>query len=230
MRSNSIGAAAAATAAALLLSACAATVGGGAGASGTSPTPSTSPSLVVYPPPGTAAVASNPTPVLPEPSTTHSAVLPVPPCRPSDLGSRYFGGGDGGQTHMGGVVIWNSGPRPCRVAGDVDISATGPGGAPDPKVVRDGALRPVDAYLPPDTPAYRDTAGLDRYLAALLAAPQFNASASCTRFSGPAAFVVSIGSLSFRAQNNDPNAVQNKVLKGCEGRILLDGLEVPTVT
>ena len=253
-----------AVAAALVLTACATTVGGGAEAPGASGTPSAPPSFVVYPPPGTAALASNPMcqlardtaipaakrsvaanacngllsratqpvtkPVLPQasPSASPAADLPAPPCWPSDLGSRYFGGGDGGQTAMGGIAIWNRGPRTCRVAGRVEIAAISPGGAADTAVVGNRPLPPVDANLPPNTPAYEDAAGLDGYLDALLAAPQFNSAPSCTRFSGPATFVLSIGSLSFRTPNNDPSAAQNTVLKGCDGRILLEGLEAPT--
>jgi hypothetical protein len=169
-------------------------------------------------------------PVLPEPllSATRSAEPAASPCSQRDLGARYVGGGDGGQTFMGGIVIWNSGRQPCRVDGDVDISATGIDGAPDTGVVLNRPIRAVDAYLPANIPAYRDTTPLDRYLRAQLAAPQFNATDTCTEFSGPASFVLSIGPFSFHVENHDPDATQNVVLRGCQGRILLDNVDEPS--
>ena len=128
----------------------------------------------------------------------------------------------------GAIVIWNSGTPVCRLAGAARISAAHADGTADTEAVVNGASEVLDAYLPGNTSTYRDETGpVAGYVYAWLAAPQFDAAPTCTQSSGPATFTLSIGRLSFTLVNRDDDAVQNKVLRGCQGRILLDGVDQP---
>jgi hypothetical protein len=70
----------------------------------------------------------------------------------------------------------------------------------------------------------------NKYLYAQLAAPQFNAAPSCTAHSAPITFTLTVGTMIFHVVNLDPEAVQNKILSGCDGRILLEQVDPPTGT
>jgi hypothetical protein len=163
------------------------------------------------------------------PQVSTTPARPAPPCERQNLNVRYLGGGDGGQTFMGDIVVWNVGAHPCLVGGAVTFAAYSATGVPDVQAVANGRQPPVSATLPAAMPSFRDNvSNPNNYLYAQLAAPQFNADPSCTAHSAPATFTLTIGRLTFQVANRDPGATQNKILIGCDGRILLEQIYPPT--
>jgi hypothetical protein len=153
------------------------------------------------------------------------------PCEGQDLDARYVGGGDGGQTFMGGIVIWNTGARRCALSGSVGFAAQSPVGVSDVQAVTNGSQAPVSALFNAAMVPYRDTAAdLGNYLYAQLAAPKFNSTATCAAHIAPSIFVLTIGKLIFQVTNSDPSAPQNKILSGCDGRILLESIDERTAS
>jgi hypothetical protein len=174
--------------------------------------------LLVYPPP------THPLP------TDHGAGT-LSACRQGDLHARYVGGGDGGQNHIGQIVVWNTGSRRCALDGPVGFAGYYADGTRDPAVQLTGPQN-VSTTLPPQTPPYRNGGSArDGYLIAAIAGPMTGSSGARCDMSdpktAPARFVLIIGSISLSVPNNDPDAVQNQVLRGCGGRILLAGFSAP---
>ncbi len=152
-------------------------------------------------------------------------------CTRSDLGARYASGGAGGQTFFGAIVIWNTSPVPCRIAGHPNLSATLNNGRPDPAAGRyDSSVpRTIAVTMPARTPALIDghlTPG--RYLYAALGAPEFTSNGSCSdrhsplRWIAPNTFTLTIAGLSVTVANYDRWRSENRKLTGCEGQILLE--------
>lgn len=175
---------------------------------------------------------SSPSPRRPEssaPSTSSSSFSSSnPPCVRRDLDARYVGGGAGGQNFLGGIVIRNTGARPCLLTGAVTFAAYWANGARDTKAAPIGVPPPLSVTLPAAMPTYRDLrSDSNLYVFAQLAAPQFTATGTCSAPRGPSDFELDIGPLTFRVANHDLHAAQNKILRGCDGRILLDHIDEP---
>jgi predicted phosphodiesterase len=143
-----------------------------------------------------------------------------------------MGGGDGGQTFFGVMVIWNSGRHRCRIIGDTHFTATLTGGRKDPNArVNTSSKAPVGVTLPDRTlpPVDADLVA-GRYLVANLAAPEFTTTGDCEsahsplQSIAPSNFTLTIGGLRFTVVNDDPASIQNQTLRGCDGQILLEGI------
>jgi hypothetical protein len=170
-------------------------------------------------PSGTPSSAASP---VPSASADRSPASSVRRCERQDLRSRYLGGGAGGQTLFGVLVVRNVSAQPCRVTGDVEFVAYFNDGTKDANARTDGHIDAVRIVLPARMPPFKH-GHTSINMWALLSAPQFNAQSNCRNHTAPAVFVWSIGALTFRVANNDPGADQNRRLAGCDATILLNG-------
>lgn len=166
------------------------------------------------------------TPAVRVPVTTSPHTTGAPgACTQNDLSARYAGGGDGGQTFMGEILVWNTAASPCQVRGLPSFTAYFANGSPDSLAQINGGRSLISITLRARMSVYRDGTEPSGYLDATLAGPQFNASgAHCsgTARLTPATFVLSIGAIHLRVDNRDAAALQNKTLTGCDGRILME--------
>jgi hypothetical protein len=145
-----------------------------------------------------------------EPTVSPPAQPPEPECDSGQLKARFLGGGYGGGTDLGVIVVWNSGPQPCQLGGSVGFAAYYPGGVRDPNAtvvqpITSGLVRLPAFMLPP-----RDGQDLSGYLTGYLAGA-----------------VLSVGSVTVRATNSDPGSVDVTSIYGCHGRVLLEDLQAP---
>jgi hypothetical protein len=83
------------------------------------------------------------------------------PCSGGELSARYAGGGAGGQTFFGGIVVWNTSDQPCLLAGTVGFAAYYPDGSRDVKADHDVRYsRTVSIRMPASTSPFRDHVSL----------------------------------------------------------------------
>jgi hypothetical protein len=165
---------------------------------------------------------SSATSTAPSVSADRSPESSVRRCERQDLRSRYLGGGAGGQTLFGVLVVRNVSAQPCRVSGGVEFAAYFSDGTKDVNARADGHINAVRIVLPARMPPFKHGhASADMWV--LLSAPQFNAQSNCQNHIAPAVFVWSIAAITFRVANNDPGADQNRRLAGCDATILLNG-------
>ncbi len=94
------------------------------------------------------------------------------------------------------------------------------------------ALARVSLTLPGSTPAPVDgQLAAGRYVYVSLAAPQFTATGDCRsdgslRLIAPKIFELAIANLTFTAENHDTMSAQNQVLRGCDGRMLVENIRL----
>jgi hypothetical protein len=228
---------------------------------------------VVYPPPGTAAVESNPIcqlasntavpaakrsianaectsllsratnpvtkPVMPTGSTALTSPAPQPPapdCTSSHLDARFVGGGYGTGNDFGEIVIWNPGPEPCQLHGQVSFAGYYPDGSRDANAITEHPITSGIITLPSSMRPPRDGPDQSDYLVALLMGPerddpsQPDALCRSQDEGTPAALVLAVGSVTIRTTNKDPGSAQNTSIYGCHGRVLLEDLQGPRHT
>lgn len=180
--------------------------------------------------------ATNPVtkPVLPTASGSPASKPSAPGCRTDQLSARFVGGGYGGGTDLGAIVVWNAGSQPCQLRGSVGFAAYYSGGIRDLNAglvqpLTSGLVRLPAFMLPP-----RDGQDLSGYLTAYLAGAERDDSSQpnglCRKQDEgtPAALVLTIGALSVRTANSDPGSVQVTSSYGCHGRVLLEDLQGPS--
>jgi hypothetical protein len=174
-------------------------------------------------------------PVLPSATALTSPPLQpaAPDCVSGQLGARFIGGGGGGGNDFGEIVIWNPGAEPCQLHGHVRFAGYYPDGSRDSHAVMAHPLTSAVVTLPSNMPPYRDLQDQSGYLAALLMGPerddpsQPNALCRPQDEGTPAVLVLSLGSVTIRATNEDRESPQNTSVYGCHGRVLLEGIEGP---
>lgn len=185
--------------------------------------------LLAYPPPthplptstGTTYTGSN-----------YHGSAPPSACRQDDLHARYVGGGNAGSSHIGQIVVWNTGSQRCALLGPLGFAGYYADGSRDRAVQMTDPLD-LSTTLPARMAPFRDrTSMLRHYLVATVSGMVIDASGRMCDMSdpttAPARFVLTIGPVSLSVANSDPDAVQNQVLHGCGGRILLEGFSTPT--
>jgi hypothetical protein len=158
---------------------------------------------------------------------------PAPDCDTSKLSARFVGGGYGGGSDFGAIVVWNTGPRPCQLRGSVGFAAYYPGGIRDPNASVVRSMTSGLVRLPPVMPQPRDGQDLSGYLTAYLMglerddASQPNALCRKQDELHPSRLVLTIGSETLPVTNLDPRSVQVTSIYGCHGWVLLEDLQAP---
>jgi hypothetical protein len=139
------------------------------------------------------------------------------------------GGGIGGQTYMGEIVVWNVGTAPCQLAGTPTLQSYDADGSVD-TAASGLTAPPFAATLPASMPAFQDAvSNANRYLDVTVSGPMWDATGACPAGRiAPSTFVLAIGSVVLRVANKDADAVQNQSLQGCGGEIDLGPISVPS--
>jgi len=203
-------------------------------ASGLASTPALSPTTKPALPLPT--ISTLPTVTMPASPSVLSLVATRPPaldCDTGKLSARFIGGGYGGGSDFGAIVVWNSGPRSCQLRGSVGFAAYYPGGIRDPNARMVRSMTSGLVRLPPFMLAPRNGQDLSDYLVAYLMglerddASQPNALCRKQDELHPSRLVLTIGSETLPVTNLDPSSVQVTSIYGCHGWVLLEDLQAP---
>lgn len=167
----------------------------------------------------------------------HAVARPGPSvagCTTATLQARFVGGGLGTGNDFGAVVVWNTGPRPCRLAGPVGFSALLASGAVDPVATANRPVQLATVVLPARMPAPTAGQGEDRYLVADLMGPERDDPAQSDGLCRaadkvtPKTLLLSIGPVRLSVRNLDrwshPDVPS---IYGCHGRVLLEDVRGP---
>lgn len=163
------------------------------------------------------------------PTSAHPTRSAVGNCGASALRARYVGGGVGGQTAFGSIVIWNVASQACQISGAVTLMGTYASGRADKDVIVNRSVGLVSLVLPARVVPPRDrTWDPRKYAVVSLAAPMSGPGGQCTRpLLGPQTFQLTLGLRQINVSNHDPAARQNKILAGCHGQIILESVQGP---
>jgi hypothetical protein len=175
----------------------------------------------------------------PPPSHTRRPLPPAtqseaPDCVSGQLSARFFGGGFGTGNDFAEIRMWNPGLQPCRVHGPVTFAGYYADGSVDRNATVNRRMTATPRTLPGKMPAPREGQDPSGYLVADLMGPerddpaQPNALCRPQDEGTPAGLELSVGSLTFRVSNKDPDSPQNISIFGCHGQVLLVGVWGPS--
>lgn len=149
-----------------------------------------------------------------------------PACASGQLAGRVWVGGVGAGNVLGGVSIRNISFTPCSVQGTVTLTALDAHGQPIPGIAMAQPTTLAYATLPPNTPATppSGSSAAGKYVEVGLMGeyrddPKTGGLCGAADEVTPARFVVTLGTVSIQATNNDPASLSFKAIKGCRGQI-----------